>query len=70
MLDTTLLMTWIIFSSIWMWYFMYWKKASRSIPMLSGMILMVYPYFMTNLMYLIVIWIVLMILPVVIKLDF
>jgi hypothetical protein len=70
MFDTTLLMSWIIFSSIGMWYFIYWKKSSKIIPKISGLILMVYPYFMEDTVYLIIIGILLIILPMIIKLEF
>jgi hypothetical protein len=70
MFNTSLLLTAIIFSSLWMWYFMYGKKQGKSIPLLSGIILMTYPYFVTDLTYIIIIWFFLMVLPMIIKWDF
>ena len=70
MFDTSFLLIGIIFSSIWMWYFIYWKKQSRIIPLLSGIILMSYPYFITNHTYMVIIWVALILLPMIIKIDF
>ena len=70
MFDTNILYTSLIFSSFWIWYFIYWKKAWKLIPLISGIILMIYPYFITNVYYSIIIWVILIILPFFIKIDF
>ena len=49
MFDTNLLLVWLIFSSIWMWYFIYWKKDQNYIFSVSWLILMIYPYFVENI---------------------
>jgi len=56
MFDTSTLMSSMIFGSIGMWYFMYWKKDNKIIPLLSGVILMIYPYFITNIYYSVCLW--------------
>ena len=38
----------VLFSSIGLGYFIYGRKQSRMIPLLCGVVLMVYPYFMPN----------------------
>jgi len=70
MLDTNTIYTSLIFSSFWMWYFIYWKKAWKLIPLISWIILMIYPYFVENIYYSLSIWIILLILPIFIKIDF
>lgn len=67
MFDTNILMAWIIFGSIWMWFFIYWKKQQKIIPLLSWILLMIYPYFFSNIYYLIWIGIILTIIPFIIK---
>ncbi|MBU0755160.1 MAG: amino acid transport protein [Planctomycetes bacterium] len=44
----SLLMYSLLFSSIGMGYFIYGKKQKRSVPLISGVILCAYPYFVTN----------------------
>jgi len=70
MFDTSILMSSLIFGSIGMWYFIYWKKDNKVIPLLSGIILMIYPYFITNIYYSVWLWIFLMIIPFFIRIDF
>jgi len=67
MFDTNVLMAWILFGSIGMWFFIYWKKSQKIIPLLSWILLMVYPYFFSNIYYLIWIGILLTIIPFIIK---
>ena len=38
----------VLFSSIGVGYFMYGRRQGKTIPLLSGVVLMVYPYFMPN----------------------
>jgi hypothetical protein len=38
----------VLFSSIGLGYFIYGRKQSKLIPLLCGVALMVYPYFMPN----------------------
>ena len=70
MFETNILISWIIFGSIWMWYFIYWKKARKLLPLISWLILMIYPYFITNIYYSIFIWIFFLIIPYFIRIDF
>ena len=44
----TWLMASLFFSSIGMGYFVYGKKQHRPVPLISGLLLFVYPYFVTN----------------------
>lgn len=60
-------MTWLflslVFSSIGMGYFVYGKKQESFVPMLSGIALMVYPYFIYNSIACIIIGVILMATP-------
>jgi hypothetical protein len=70
MFETNILLSSIIFSSIWMWYFIYWKKSWKLMPLVSWIILMIYPYFIENIYYSVMIWVVLLIIPYFIRIDF
>lgn len=45
----------VLFSSIGLGYFIYGRKQSRTIPLICGVVLMVYPYFMPNTVALVII---------------
>ncbi len=47
-MDTTNLLLSLLFSSIGMGYFIYGKRQQRAVPLLVGVGLMVYPYFVAN----------------------
>jgi hypothetical protein len=53
----------LLFGSIGLGYFVYGKKQRRGIPLLSGVALMAFPYFVTNSFLMVFIGIVLMALP-------
>ncbi|MEJ2157279.1 MAG: hypothetical protein P8X96_18260 [Desulfobacteraceae bacterium] len=53
----------IIFGSIGLGFFIYGKKQGLFIPLLSGLGLMIIPYFVANIFLLIVIGVVLVALP-------
>ena len=53
----------VLFSSIGLGYFIYGRKQSRTIPLLCGVVLMVYPYFMPNSIALVVIGIIFTAVP-------
>ena len=53
----------LVFGSIGLGYFMYGKKQSNVVARLSGIGLMIYPYFVSSALLLIVIGLVLMALP-------
>ena len=49
MMDSPALLLWgMLFSSIGLGYFIYGKKQHVLVPMLCGLGLMVYPYFISN----------------------
>jgi hypothetical protein len=57
----------MIFGSIGLGFFLYGKKQTAIIPILSGIVLMVIPYFISNLYVLILTGITLVALPFFIK---
>ncbi len=61
------LMWGVIFGSIGLGFFVYGKKQKAVIPLLSGIGLMVFPYFISNALILVAIGIVFVALPFVIK---
>ena len=67
--NTTLLMLWVLYSSLWMWYFIYGKKASRVIPLICGAILMIFPYFTKNVVSMNMLGIIFLMIPFFIRLD-
>jgi len=57
----------ILFGSIGLGFFVYGKKQKSIIPLLSGLGLMVFPYFISNIYVLVLTGIVLVVLPYFIK---
>jgi hypothetical protein len=47
-MDPTYLFFVIVFSAAGLGYFMYGKKQAAVVPMLTGLALMIYPYFVSN----------------------
>jgi len=68
MIDVSTLMWGIIFGSIGLGFFVYGKKQKAFIPILSGIGLMVFPYFISNIYIMILSGIVLVALPYFIRL--
>ncbi len=63
MSTTSSLMLGVLFGSIGMGYFIYGKKQGAIVPLISGIGLMVYPYFVTNLYLFLLAGCALMVLP-------
>lgn len=62
-MDSSVLIWGFLFSTFGLGFFMYGKKQGAIVPLSYGLLLMVYPYFISNLILLIVIGVVLMALP-------
>jgi hypothetical protein len=62
-MDMTLLLWGVLFSSIGMGFFIYGRKQRVIVPLLCGLALMIYPYFIPNAIVLVVIGIVLTAVP-------
>ena len=66
-MNTSTLILGIIFGSVGLGFFVYGKKQAALIPLFSGIGLMVVPYFISNIYFLILAGIVLAALPFVLK---
>ena len=67
-MTTTQLLLGVLFSSIGLGYFLYGKKQKVTVPLVCGLVLMIFPYFVENTTMLTLIGIILSILPYFIKL--
>ena len=61
--DTTFLMWGFLFSTIGLGFFMYGKKQKALVPLVSGLVLMIYPYLMPNSLWTVVVGVVLVAVP-------
>jgi hypothetical protein len=66
-MNTSILIWGMIFGSIGLGFFVYGKKKNAVIPILSGIGLMVFPYFISNLYIMILSGVILVALPFFIK---
>ena len=67
MISATTLMWGIIFGSIGLGFFVYGKKQKAAVPLLCGIGLMLFPYFISNTLLLVLSGAVLAVVPFVIK---
>ena len=61
--STTSIMWGVLFGAIGMGYFVYGKRQRQGIALLSGLVLCVFPYFISNAFLIILIGLVFMALP-------
>ncbi len=47
-MNTSVLLLGVVFSSIGFGYFLYGKKQQQTMPLLCGIVLMIYPYFIDS----------------------
>jgi hypothetical protein len=62
-MNTSLLLWGLLFSSVGLGFFIYGKKQKAVVPLLSGLGLMIYPYFVSNTILLVAIGAALIVLP-------
>ena len=62
-MDQALLLWGLLFSSVGMGFFIYGRKQKRAVPLVCGIVLMVYPYFVPSTIWLVVIGVVLCAVP-------
>ena len=58
----------LLFSSIGMGFFLYGRKQKRAVPLVCGIVLMVYPYFVPSIIWLVLIGVVLCAVPYFVRL--
>jgi predicted membrane protein len=61
--DVGLLLWGLLFSSIGLGFFLYGKKQRAVVPLVCGLVLMIYPYFIPNVIALVAIGVVLTAVP-------
>ena len=62
-MDQALLLWGLLFSAIGMGFFIYGRKQRRAVPLVCGLVLMVYPYFVPSTIWLVVIGVMLCAVP-------
>lgn len=62
-MPTSLLLWGLLFSSIGLGFFVYGKKQRAVVPLVCGVALMLFPYFVSNTILLVAIGVVLMAIP-------
>jgi len=68
MTDTAQLMWGMLFGALGIGFFIYGKKQRVAIPLIAGMALMVFPYFVSNVYLLVIIGVALTALPFLLRL--
>jgi hypothetical protein len=63
LMDTSLLLWSLLFSSVGLGFFLYGKKQQAVVPLFSGLALMIYPYFVSSTILLVAIGVALIALP-------
>ncbi|CAK8712214.1 MAG: hypothetical protein CDV28_10251 [Candidatus Electronema aureum] len=66
-MDAATLLWGVLFGSIGVGFFMYGKKQQAAIPLISGIVLMIFPYFVSNVALLVIIGVIFTALPFLIK---
>ena len=66
-MDTTTLMVSLLFGALGMGYFMFGKKERRMVPLFAGVLLMVVPYFIANVIVLVISCVLLTAVPFVVR---
>lgn len=62
-MDTAWLLWGLLFGSIGLGFFVYGKKQRALVPLLCGLVLMIFPYFVSNAILLVAIGVTLVALP-------
>ncbi len=62
-MNTSFLVWSMLFGSVGLGFFIYGKRQSAILPMVCGLALMIYPYFVSNVILLVIIGLVLVALP-------
>jgi hypothetical protein len=62
-MNTSELLWGVLFGSIGIGYFIYGRRQSKLIPLLCGVALMIYPYFMPNVTALVIVGAIFVVVP-------
>lgn len=66
-LNTSLLLWGVLFSAVGFGFFIYGRKQKVVVPLICGLTLMIYPYFISNSVLLVTLGIILMAIPYFVK---
>jgi hypothetical protein len=66
--NATILLLGVLFSSIGFGYFLYGKKQQKSVPLICGIALIIYPYFIENISIMLALGLILCVIPKFIRL--
>ena len=61
--DMSTILWGLLFGSIGFVFFTYGKKQKAIVPLICGLLLMIYPYFISNIVLVVVLGVVLMVIP-------
>lgn len=67
-MDTATLLWGLLFSSIGLGFFLYGKKQRAIVPLVCGLTLMIYPYFVSSTLVLVAVGVVLVAIPYFVRL--
>ncbi|RKG52721.1 amino acid transport protein [Acinetobacter cumulans] len=67
-MNATILLLGVLFSSIGFGYFLYGKKQQKSVPLMCGIVLIIYPYFIENISIMLALGLILCVIPKFIRL--
>jgi predicted membrane protein len=67
-MSTSLIVFGLIFGSIGFGFFLYGRKQQAPVPLVCGVLLMFFPYFITNTVVLVIVGVVLMAVPYFVRL--
>ncbi len=67
-MDSATILWGLLFGSIGVGYFIYGKNQAHVVARYTGIVLMIYPYFMSNVVALVIVGILLLLLPKFVKL--
>ena len=62
-MDTALMLWGMLFSMIGIGFFMYGKRQKALVPLICGLVLMIYPYFVSSTIVMVVVGVLLMAVP-------
>ena len=63
MINTTLILVGLVFSSIGFGYFIFGRRQSHRVARYAGLLLMIYPYFVSDVVVMILLGLTLMLVP-------
>jgi hypothetical protein len=67
-MDSTAVLLWgVLFGSIGFGFFLYGRKQKKVVPLITGIVLCVVPYFIANVYALVIVGVILMAIPFIVR---